>query len=126
MRISDWSSNVCSSDLLSIRAKVVVNAAGPWGPALLGDAAPKVKLVKGTHLVLPAIAGCNEAFLLTARDGRVFFVIPWYGRTLVGTTESTVATPAHAQPTDEEPDYLLAGVRSGHIGNAALRGRGGP
>src|SRR3546814_9489027 len=87
MRISDWSSNVCSSDLLSIRAKVVVNAAGPWGPALLGDAAPKVKLVKGTHLVLPAIAGCNEAFLLTARDGRVFFVIPWYGRTLVGRSE---------------------------------------
>src|SRR3546814_9048881 len=76
-------------------------------------AAPNVKLVKGTHLVLPAIAGCNEAFLLTARDGRVFFVIPWYGRTLVGTTESTVSTPAQAQPTDEETDYLLAGVRSG-------------
>ncbi|HEY9546975.1 MAG TPA: glycerol-3-phosphate dehydrogenase/oxidase, partial [Solimonas sp.] len=102
-----------SGERLSIRAKVVVNAAGPWGPALLGDAAPKVKLVKGTHLVLPAIAGCNEAFLLTARDGRVFFVIPWYGRTLVGTTESTVSTPAQAQPTDEETDYLLAGVRSG-------------
>ncbi|HET8881578.1 MAG TPA: glycerol-3-phosphate dehydrogenase/oxidase [Solimonas sp.] len=96
-----------------IRAKVVVNAAGPWGPALLGETAPKVKLVKGTHLVLPAIAGCVDAFLLTANDGRVFFVIPWYGRTLVGTTESTVATPAHAQPTDEETDYLLAGVRSG-------------
>ncbi|NGY04305.1 glycerol-3-phosphate dehydrogenase/oxidase [Solimonas terrae] len=99
--------------LFAIRAKVVVNAAGPWGPALLGAAAPKVKLVKGTHLVLPAIPGCNEAFLLTANDGRVFFVIPWYGRTLVGTTESTVTAPAQAQPTDEETDYLLAGVRSG-------------
>src|SRR3546814_2929426 len=81
-------------------------------------AAPNVKLVKGTHLVLPAIAGCNEAFLLTARDGRVFFVIPWYGRTLVGTTESTVSTPAQAQPTDEETDYLLAGVRSGLPGRS--------
>ncbi|MGH8444626.1 MAG: FAD-dependent oxidoreductase [Solimonas sp.] len=95
----------------TVRAKVVVNAAGPWAPGLLGDAAPKVKLIKGTHLVLPAIAGCNEAFLLTAADGRVFFVIPWYGRTLVGTTESKVSTPAEAQPTDEETRYLLGGVR---------------
>ncbi len=97
----------------AIRARVIVNAAGPWAPGLLGDDAPKVKLVKGTHLVLPAIAGCNEAFLLTANDGRVFFVIPWYGRTLVGTTETSVAAPADARPTDEETDYLLAGVRSG-------------
>lgn len=111
----------CTQSRFPIRARVVVNAAGPWGPALLGDASPKVKLVKGTHLVLPAIAGCNEAFLLTANDGRVFFVIPWYGRTLVGTTESTVATPAQAQPTDEETDYLLAGVRSGLPGIAWTR-----
>ncbi|WP_028079731.1 glycerol-3-phosphate dehydrogenase/oxidase [Solimonas soli] len=112
---------VCGAELedrvtgapLTVRAKVVVNAAGPWAPGLLGAAAPKVKLVKGTHLVLPAIAGCNEAFLLTASDGRVFFVIPWYGRTLVGTTESTVTAPAEAQPTDEETRYLLAGVRAG-------------
>jgi glycerol-3-phosphate dehydrogenase len=72
-----------------------------------------VKLVKGTHLVLPAIPGCNEAFLLTADDGRVFFVIPWYGRTLVGTTESAVSHPREAIPTDEETRYLLQGVRSG-------------
>lgn len=97
----------------TVRAKVVVNAAGPWAPGLLGEAAPKVKLIKGTHLVLPAISGCNEAFLLTASDGRVFFVIPWYGRTLVGTTEAKVGSPAEAQPTDEETRYLLAGVRSG-------------
>lgn len=97
----------------AVRAKVVVNAAGPWAPGLLGAAAPKVKLVKGTHLVLPAIPGCNEAFLLTAADGRVFFVIPWYGRTLVGTTEASVATPADAQPSDAETRYLLAGVRAG-------------
>ncbi len=97
----------------AIRAKVVANAAGPWAPGLLGEAAPKVKLVKGTHLILPAIAGVNEAFLLTADDGRVFFVIPWYGRTLVGTTESSVGAPAEALPTDEETRYLIAGVRKG-------------
>jgi glycerol-3-phosphate dehydrogenase len=96
-----------------VQARVVVNAAGPWAPGLLGDGAPKVKLIKGTHLVLPAIAGCNEAFLLTAQDGRVFFVIPWYGRTLVGTTEEQVQQPSEARPTDAETRYLLEGVRSG-------------
>lgn len=97
----------------AVRAKLVVNAAGPWAPGLPGAGAPKVKLVKGTHLVLPSIPGIDEAFLLTAKDGRVFFVIPWYGRTLVGTTESDVATPAEAQPTDAETRYLLDGVRKG-------------
>ncbi len=98
--------------VFDLRATVVVNAAGPWAPGLLGGAAPKVKLIKGTHLVLPAIAGCNEAFLLTAADGRVFFVIPWYGRTLVGTTEQQIDYPSQALPTDQEMRYLLDGVRS--------------
>ena len=96
-----------------IRARCVVNSAGPWARNLLGPQAPKVKLIKGTHLLLPAIQGCTEAFLLTARDGRVFFVIPWYGKTIVGTTESTVESPDGVQPTDEETSYLIDGVRRG-------------
>jgi glycerol-3-phosphate dehydrogenase len=102
-----------SDERFTVQADVVVNAAGPWAPFLPGLRAPKVKLVKGTHLILPAIAGCNEAFLLTAADGRVFFVIPWYGRTLVGTTESSVQHPSEAVPTEEETRYLLDGVRRG-------------
>lgn len=102
-----------SNETFEVRAKVVVNAAGPWAAELLGARAPAVKLIKGTHLILPAIAGCNEAFLLTAGDGRVFFVIPWYGRTLVGTTEQQVTHPREAKPTPEETRYLLDGVRRG-------------
>jgi len=94
-----------------LRADCVVNAAGPWGRGLVGAGAPRVKLVKGIHLVLPAIVGCEEAFLLTApQDGRVFFVIPWYGRTLVGTTESQIADPAEAVVTPQEQQYLLDAV----------------
>jgi len=89
-------------------AAAVVTAAGPWSRALLGGAAPAMKLVKGVHLVLPAIAGCDQAFLLTApHDGRVFFVIPWYGRTLLGTTEAEVNDPSQAQVTPAERRYLL-------------------
>lgn len=105
--------DVISGGSFDLRAHCIVNAAGPWARQLLDDKAPKVKLIKGTHLLLPAIPGCTEAFLLTAADGRVFFVIPWYGRTIVGTTEAAVQSPDEAVPTDAETSYLIDGVRRG-------------
>ncbi len=102
-----------SDERFDLQARVVVNAAGPWAPALLGAAAPRVKRVKGIHIVLPAIANHGNAFLLTAQDGRVIFVIPWYGRTLVGTTEEEVSEPERIAATDDEVHYLLAGVKNG-------------
>lgn len=104
------------SETFELRASAVVNATGPWARKLLGASAPKVKLIKGTHIILPVIAGLREAFLLTATDGRVFFVIPWYGRTLVGTTEKEITDPADAQPTADEISYLVEGVRKGMPG----------
>ncbi len=102
-----------ADERFDLRARVTVNAAGPWAPQLLGASAPRVKRVKGIHIVVPAIPGCDDAFLLTAQDGRVFFVIPWYGRTLIGTTEQEVDDPDRIAATDEEVRYLLAGVRNG-------------
>lgn len=103
--------------VFDIRAEVTINAAGPWARALsvsaLGVAAPAVKLVKGVHLVLPAIPDLQDAFLLTApQDGRVFFLIPWLGRTLVGTTESSIADASQSVVTPEERRYLLDAVRA--------------
>jgi glycerol-3-phosphate dehydrogenase len=98
----------------ALRAACTVNAAGPWARALLRDcppALPRIRLVRGAHLVLPPIAGCEAAFtLLTPQDGRAFFVVPWYGRSLVGTTESEVATADESAPTQEETRYLLDAV----------------
>ena len=102
-----------SATSFELRADCVVNAAGPWGRALVGAAAPKVKLIKGIHLVLPVIVGCEEAFLLTApQDGRVFFVIPWYGRTLLGTTEAEVTDAGEAMVRPQEARYLLEAVNA--------------
>lgn len=97
----------------SLKARVTVAAAGPWARDLLGEAAPRVRLIKGTHLLMPAIKECDTAFLLTApQDGRVFFVIPWYARTLVGTTESEVSDPSQARASDPEVRYLLDAVNA--------------
>lgn len=108
---SDGAEVEADGDRFPIRARTTVNAAGPWALALLGAAAPPHALIKGTHLVLPGIPGLREAFLLTAPDGRVFFVIPWYGRTLVGTTEARIQRPEEAQPTEAETDYLLSALK---------------
>lgn len=106
-----------TGERFEVQARVTVNAAGPWASALcsdaLGEASPKVKLVKGIHLVLPNIPGLQDAFLLTApSDGRVFFLIPWYGKTLLGTTEAGIADPAQTLVTAEESRYLLAAVNA--------------
>lgn len=100
-----------SGESLTISARHTVLTAGPWSHELLGEAAPAMNRVKGSHLVLPEIPDCRSAFLLTApQDGRVFFVIPWYGRTLVGTTEASITDPDTAEVTTQETRYLLDAV----------------
>ena len=98
---------------INVRAQVTVNAAGPWSPELLDDnAETAVRRVKGVHLVmppLPAEEGFNDAIFVTSRrDGRVLFIIPWYGQMLLGTTDSDYSGNADdLRVTSEEIDYLL-------------------
>jgi glycerol-3-phosphate dehydrogenase len=94
------------------RFDLVVNAAGPWMNELLranGIDAPYVlSLVRGTHLVLKHAVGDSGLLLQSTTDRRVFFVLPWKGTTLVGTTEVVQEEPpdlAHA--TAEEIEYLI-------------------
>jgi glycerol-3-phosphate dehydrogenase len=73
--------------LVRVRAKQCVSTAGQWTTATAQGRA-WCRLSKGVHLVMPALP-TKEAILLTAKeDGRVFFIIPWYGRTLLGTTDT--------------------------------------
>jgi glycerol-3-phosphate dehydrogenase len=96
-------------------AAVTVLAAGPWAPGLVADAPLPVRLTKGVHLVappLPAPLGAQDALLLTTRaDRRVFFLIPWYGATLIGTTDTDWnGDPDSATPTRADAHYLLREV----------------
>jgi glycerol-3-phosphate dehydrogenase len=94
------------------RFDLAVNAAGPWMNELLranGIDAPYVlSLVRGTHLVLKHAISASGLLLQSTTDHRVFFVLPWKGTTLVGTTEVVQEEPpdlAHA--TAEEIEYLI-------------------
>lgn len=95
-------------------ARVLVNAAGPWCAdvarlAGLADRAPALRLVRGTHIVVPRIEGAEDAYLLQNPDGRIVFALPFEHRfTLIGTTDVGVETPAEGfTPSSEEETYLI-------------------
>lgn len=97
---------------LEVEAAVIINATGPWLDrlcALDGDDAVKLRTTRGTHILVPRINCGDEALYLTAgRDDRLFFVIPWGGLSLIGTTDvDDRRDPDNLTPTEEDIAYLL-------------------
>jgi glycerol-3-phosphate dehydrogenase len=97
-----------------VRARVVVNATGPWSDALrrLEDpgAAPILRPTKGSHAVVRATRiGNRHAVIFTSPvDGRVMFVLPWGDWTYIGTTDTdTTESPEAVQATEADLVYLL-------------------
>src|SRR2546426_4431806 len=94
-------------------ASAIVNAAGPWVRQVLDEAlrirlAASVRLVKGSHIVVPRIHEEHHAFILQNPDRRVIFLIPYERQfTLVGTTEVPVKRDEYkARITRKEIGYL--------------------
>jgi glycerol-3-phosphate dehydrogenase len=100
-----------------VAAKGIVNAAGPWVKQVIDDVLHQptkesVRLVKGSHIVVPRLPGANHAYILQNHDKRVIFVIPYAEKfSIIGTTDIPVTTLDQAeQISSEELDYLLAAV----------------
>lgn len=98
---------------LEVTARAIVNAAGPWVKAVLNErlrqpSADNVRLVRGSHIVLPRLYEGDHAFILQNDDRRVVFMIP-YGEhhTLVGTTDVPhEGDPSRPEASAAEVDYL--------------------
>jgi glycerol-3-phosphate dehydrogenase len=92
---------------VEIRASQIVYATGQWSAAT-AESTKWCRVTKGIHLVMPSALN-DEALLLTApADGRVFFMIPWYGLTLVGTTDTDYNGDMNRVAVEEEDvAYLL-------------------
>jgi len=95
------------------RFDLLVNAAGPWMNELLQTngipARYVLSLVRGSHVVLTRRVSDAGLLLQSSSDRRLFFVLPWKGTTLVGTTEVVQSEPLDdVRATEEEIDYLLA------------------
>ena len=96
----------------TVAAGAIVNAAGPWVAEVLNDrlaetSESRVRLVKGSHIVVPALWQGEQAYILQQADGRVVFALPFQGDfTLIGTTDIPVGRPEDAEIDADEIRYL--------------------
>lgn len=104
-----WSAQL--SDGRTVKARAIVNAAGPWVAQVLHalgtGSRSEVRLVKGSHIVVPRLFAGEHAYMLQQPDGRIVFAIPYQRDfTMIGTTDIAVETPEDARISDEEIAYL--------------------
>jgi glycerol-3-phosphate dehydrogenase len=104
-----------SGERIEVRADHVVNATGVWAdtirPEILEEEdVPRIAPSRGTHLVLDAadLPMGKAACIVPAGAGRMIFALPWYGRTLIGTTDNDFdGDTRHPRPAEAEVEYLL-------------------
>lgn len=98
-----------------VATKLVINAAGPWVDRVLGTTGKASKRLiggtKGSHIVVGKFEGAPQDayYVEAASDGRPFFIIPWNGLYLIGTTDIRYdGDLAEIRASQAEVDYLLA------------------
>jgi glycerol-3-phosphate dehydrogenase len=101
----------------SIRARAVVNAAGPWVAGVLGqvlraNTESKVRMVQGSHIVVRRLYEHDRCYIFQNGDGRIFFAIPYeQDFTLIGTTDQDYqGDPAEVAASAAEVAYLCQGA----------------
>ncbi len=115
-----WQISLQSSDGTErqVVSRVLVNAAGPWvdtlasgalGGIAAAQASVRLRLVKGSHIIVPRLHDGEEAYILQHDDGRIVFVLPYEGRySLIGTTdEPHHGLPEQVDVSPAEERYLL-------------------
>jgi len=105
-----------SGERMEVGADHVVNATGVFADGirpeeLLGEEdVPRIAPSRGTHLLIDGadLPMGRAACIVPAGEGRMIFSLPWYGRTLVGTTDNDFeGDTAHPRPAEEDVAYLL-------------------
>jgi len=96
-----------------VTARALVNTTGPWVNAFIDDAlkiptAYRIRLIKGSHMVVPRLFAHDYAYILQHNDRRIVFVIPFEKNySLIGTTEVDYdGDPAQASMAEGEVAYL--------------------
>ncbi|WP_336944453.1 glycerol-3-phosphate dehydrogenase [Acinetobacter modestus] len=97
-----------------IKAKALVNAAGPWVAQFIKqDLELKspygIRLIQGSHIIVPKLYEGDKAFIMQNDDRRIVFAIPYLDQyTMIGTTDREYqGDPAQVKITQEEIDYLI-------------------
>jgi glycerol-3-phosphate dehydrogenase len=97
-----------TGETAKVHAAQFVNATGQWSAGLQNEHHGS-RLSKGIHLILPKILDAEALLLIAKTDGRVFFIMPWYELTLLGTTDTNYDGDInHVTIEAEEVNYLLS------------------
>jgi glycerol-3-phosphate dehydrogenase len=104
-----------SGERIEVSADHVVNATGVWAdrvrPEVIEEEdVPRIAPSRGTHLLLDEadLPMGSAACIVPAGEGRMIFALPWYGRTLIGTTDNDFdGDTRHPRPAEDEVEYLL-------------------
>ena len=117
-----------SGKTLTWRAKGLVNATGPWVKQFYDQGlklkSPRgIRLIKGSHIVVPKVHDEPQAYILQNEDQRIVFVIPWLNDfSIIGTTDMEYhGDPRNVRIADTEIDYLL-NVYNNHFKKPLTRG----
>jgi glycerol-3-phosphate dehydrogenase len=100
-----------------VRAKATLNCAGPWADFLLakadgGDSSVHLLRSKGIHVIVPSVTRTHA--LTVQYKGKHFFVLPWRGHTILGTTDTPFDDhPDEVRPTEADIAEMLAAVNGG-------------
>lgn len=107
--------DVTDDTTFDLRAKVMINAAGPWVDrhnTLTGQQTDYHHLYsKGIHLIVPQLTATPRVLAFFADDGRLFFVIPMGNRTCIGTTDTHTPTP-EVGITEDDIDFVLDNINT--------------
>lgn len=110
-------SDAATGQVETIRARALVNATGPWiadftAGNLRVNTSAHIRLVKGSHIVVPRMFDHDRAYIFQNADRRIVFAIPYqHDFTLVGTTDvDFTGDPATAAASDEEIAYLCSAI----------------
>lgn len=106
-----------TGEMRTFRARCIVNCAGPWVTNVITNVADSkstrnVRLVKGSHIIVPKFWSGSNAYLVQNHDKRVIFINPYEGdKALIGTTDIAYEGRAEDVSADEnEIEYLISAV----------------
>ena len=114
--------NLDTGNTFDITARHIINAAGPWMRRVIDEGVPQLKasrgirLIKGSHIIVPRVPNGDSAYILQNEDRRIVFVLPYLNDySVIGTTDKEYTGPLDEIKIDDDEIKYLISVHNQHF-----------